>query len=285
MNKHYLLLATYAIVMLLIAGCKKPDPPKPDDPEKLCRIQEISNIDSTRSGRRFAVDFEYDDINNNLKRIHQRSLNLLHDYLFRYDSLNRVSDIIVYYFHTNTVVGEYFSTWYRPMIYDAKNRIIKDSIYYGGTIGEGPIIVPEEGAYAHERAHTYDTKDRIIKTTETYESFGMTIINEERYFYNSTTNNLDSVIYSYDSNNQRHKVIYSKYDNKVNIRRTNPILQYVDRNYSRNNNFNTTAYNEYNLPTAATPYDSINGARFLSFSLNWPTIKYICNEPAKNALK
>lgn len=82
MNKHYLLLATYAIVMLLIAGCKKPDPPKPDGPEKLCRIQEISNIDSTRSGRRFAVDFEYDDINNNLKRIHQRSLNLLHDYLF-----------------------------------------------------------------------------------------------------------------------------------------------------------------------------------------------------------
>jgi hypothetical protein len=49
---------------------------------------------------------------------------------------------------------------------------------------------------------------------------------------------------------------YSGYDDKVNLDRTNPIWQFLDRDYSMNNRFIAEKYNAAGLPAIITTEDA-----------------------------
>ena len=232
------------LVVLLLSACNKHDP-TPDNSPQLCQITKMDNKYSSNGS--YLALFEYDAKGNPLAITIPDPEFPTQDYRFRHDKQNRITDIIYGYF-TGTLTNR-FSKWQR-LKYDNKNRVSIDSIYYGGMVGDNPIIVPDIYSFIHVAYFTYDAKDRIIKETDTYryQSMGELSYRDILYYY-GPGGNLDTVQYGVPHSNGASTQYYKGYDSLVNIRRTNPLWQFMDRDYSVNNAIVTSAPNKYKLPT------------------------------------
>ncbi len=112
--------------------------------------------------------------------------------------------------------------------YDSHNRIIRDSLLWSPLIVDGkPTYV--DGTRTGEVIYGYDQKNRITSA--------ITLLSGDTVFVDS---------YSYDGAGNR---VGPTYDNKINFRQTNPIWQFLGRDYSVNNPLNATyTYNPAGLP-------------------------------------
>jgi hypothetical protein len=164
------------------------------------------------------------------------------NFLFIYDKKNRLTD----YYGVYTSANPYFDIWHRYH-YDAKNRVISDTTFEFGLIGPG-IPLPDHTNNGQLRVrnvstYEYDLKDRIIKSTDTY---GSDYPETKLYTYNKDGNLIKiSATRSGITNTETYS-----FDDKINLRSTHPIWQFLDRDYSVNNSLNATAFNQYGLPTA-----------------------------------
>ena len=265
MKKHVLILR-YAImfaIALLFQNCSKPD----QDYPQYCQILQLVNH-SRFTFDNYTADFQYDSKGTPLRITRTNTGTGTPNYLFRHDKYNRVTDIIGSYGNGDN--GDIFEFW-RRLKYDAKNRIILDSSFYSGIIGNNPIKIPGVSQLILVYTYKYDAQNRIIKYNE-WQAGGY----QDRYFYYNNKGNLDSTVTKRDDGNQ-YTNVYGNYDDKVNIRRTNPIWQYLDRNYSTNNSYNTMTSNKYGLPTTigATSIKD-NPVYFLTFSVDNLDIQYSC---------
>jgi hypothetical protein len=103
--------------------------------------------------------------------------------------------------------------------------------------------------------YTYDAKGRITQ------------IKSQTY----------TLTYNYDANGNLvlPNVVY---DNKISFRRTNKLWMLLDRDYSENNPFTATTYNDKDLPTIIpNKYTS-----FMHRGLNLAAIDYSCNTKNSN---
>ncbi len=167
---------------------------------------------------------------------------------FRYKN-GQLSDLLFVY--SNGSSGE---LWHRYQ-YDKKGRIYLDSIYtFPVELGAYPTVYYD--SYCIRLA--YDNQGRIIK--ETYEYSG---------------NPSGETTYSYDANGN---LAGGSYDNKVNFRQTNPIWQFLDRDYSVNNRAVYTAYNSNGLPLSTQPAsgDNIIGHFLYDGDFTEATLVYDC---------
>jgi YD repeat-containing protein len=274
MNKHYLTF----VAILLLSSCHKDDQ-HPNNPPSSCQILQIKNTDASGNISEFpnfTADFSYNAHGNPIRIVHADPKVAMPNYLFRYDQKNRVTDVIGYY--ESSDYGQPFEMWYR-LKYDAKNRVIKDSAYYTGRIGDNPYNYDTRPGTPSEGIYTYDTQNRMVKSFQEGHW-------ESRYVYTSQ-GNLDSVI-------ERSTIYFPGvistfhfvgYDNKVNFRRTHPIWQFLDRDYSMNNHYNTTASNKYNLPNHLVMIDRAYHNEFLKFYLSTLDIKYSCDQNSTSVVK
>ena len=162
--------------------------------------------------------------------------------------------------------GDTFEFWHR-LKYDAKNRVFKDSSFTFGLIGPNPeVLRPDIPLNIYVTNYTYDAQNRISRLTSAE------LLWDHRYYYNNK-GNLDSIA------RNNYTFVYADYDSTVNYRRTNPLWQFLDRDYSQNNAAMVSAVNKYGLPiTIAYDTKIYSSSTFLStFLLGEVTFKYACN--------
>lgn len=177
------------------------------------------------------------------------------NYLFRYDQQHRITDVIWAY------ENGYFEQWHHYVYGNKKGSNkhlpITDSIYTFGEIGTGPLPLPNYVSLRYVN-FSYDSYGRIIKAVEVDVTPypGTSTIT---YHYNAV-GNLDEV--TTKTGDDESTAQYT-YDNKINVHRTNPIWQLIDRDFSVNNPYTAVSYNTKGLPTL------IGAAGVYSYLLNF----------------
>ncbi|SFE95331.1 hypothetical protein SAMN05518672_1131 [Chitinophaga sp. CF118] len=262
-NSILFLSAVFITANLLFSGCDKPDP---DCQPQLCQIVKLTNQDPLYGN--YTADFEYDAKGTPLRINHIPTATGATNYLFRHDQQNRVTDAIGAYHNGN--YGDLFEFWHR-FKYDGRNRVIQDSSFYSGIIGDNPIKIPDVPILILVTTFQYDSHNRVISLNEVQE-FGV----RNQYFYYNNMGNLDSVVTKHGDDPQ-YVDVYGNYDNKVNFHLTNPLWQFMDRDYSLNNSLNATAFNKYGLPThiASKGKDYLHPT-FLTYLIGTLDIQYSC---------
>jgi hypothetical protein len=218
----------YIILAILLAGCTKyPDQPPPVD----CKCKVLSIADTVTG---FTFDFGYDAQHRLNHRTSIYGGHTAPDFRVFYDANGRVSHYI-FDAEPDYKVGDNFFEWHQ-VYYDNRNNIVLDTVYYDGRIGiNGPEYddgVPPE-SFMYTRTYAYDAADRLIKATN---SMGW---GEETFAYSA-----DGNLFT----NQFGDSL--TYDHKVNWNRTDRFLQFINKDYSKNNPVGASAYNKYGLPLA-----------------------------------
>jgi len=229
-------------ILLVNMGCKKAleQIHNINGNETCCRVESIHfTLDSSESfplRGDFTVRFSYNLLGNPTSAIFDKfdytgKSGLWPDYnlYFQYDNQSRLSVIGYKY-----IDGNYMA--YVHKIFYQADSIIVDSIY-SNVIGWPNNL---SGQYNSYTKHRLDSKGRIITT-----------------FTDQSPLDYISISYTYDANGNRnlHTDKTTAYDDKTNLRRTNKVWQYMDRDYSINNAIETIAggYNSYGLPNQILP--------------------------------
>jgi hypothetical protein len=225
---------------------------KPGDKEyNKCEIESITVLDPIFSWRSAA--FEYNQ--------HGDPTHITPDFVgtgnpkqeFRYDKKQRLTDYIGRY------DGQGFEFWHKYG-YDEKDRIIRDTQYVFGFYG----AEPSGAILTYYIDYTYDNKNRISQLS---------------LFDVRAPGPPFVQTYTYDVNGN---LAGETYDDKVNIRRTNKIWMFIDRDYSVNNPINADVYNFFDLPTAFNSLNPGTNSFLHIIPLNYSTIKYFCKGKHEN---
>lgn len=229
-----LVLWAIPMAILTLAACKKFDHPFPGHLPK-CQITKLK----IGVGPEDSMVITYNNKGNPVSMIRTVTGTSTPNFFFRYDKRNRVTDVIGIY---DDGVG--FETWHR-LYYDHRDRIIRDTTYDFGIVGETPQPIPGRDLIARNiSTFEYDAHNRIIRSTDTYGG-SPDMITTTRYIYNSA-GNLGLIVTS--RGDAVDSFAFNNYDNKMNMHLTHPIWQYLDRDYSLNNSFTAASYNSRGLP-------------------------------------
>ena len=218
-----------AIALFFSAGCTK----NLDYGSSDCRDCNIKNITWYQEYNGKLEDsihysFSYNILGNPVSIIndHVNTGNSL--YYFFYDSHGRLSELIKSYSNGLYGTGPY-DVWDRYG-YNSKNEIILDTVYgFGSIIGGKPQPSDRYGYISY----TYDTKRRI-----SHEHGDFYIVGHYAY----------TLDYDYNYDAAGNLITGAVYDNKLNLYRTNSVWMFLARDYSVNNPFTATQYNDHYLP-------------------------------------
>lgn len=213
-----------AATIFLFTGCNKLyDYIKhhPGGIEDDCRIKFISN---QYYGTVYTMSFEYNSLGN---PVHITSVPVSTGYpnrKFVYDQKNRLIQYHGYY--DDSTNFEYRISFY----YNKQNRVSHDTGYFlGGIKPDGTIY----GASKRATQYEYDQYGRISRTIA------------KELLYEDDIPSIRNYEYDTKGNLRMNGIVY---DNKTSIQRTHPIWMFLDRNYSVNNGFTATVYNNKGLP-------------------------------------
>jgi YD repeat-containing protein len=221
------------LVALLFVGCSK----YPDTLDPVACKCKLLSISSNTEGD-YKVEYRYDEKNRFSQRIVTYNSSDHPDLRVYYDKLGRVSEYLGN--GNRDILDAMFDQWHF-LYYDNKNRVVTDTVYYGGVTGpDGPANVPDIFEYTI-RVFTfeYDSQNRIIKIS------GSPYGTVQTFAYDTAGNLILNTWWG-------APVVY---DDKVNWNRTDPFLQFVHRDYSKNNRVGAGSYNKYGLPLAYTYID------------------------------
>lgn len=229
MKKVLTSVLTAAVLSLLLFACKKSSselsgpgeilaPPNGGQKAKHCNITQIVVHDGSYNTT--SSVFEYNQKGDPVTITPAQIGTGKPRHEFRYSNNHLLTDYIGAY------ENGFFEFWYK-YTYDNHKRIIRDTQYVFGEY----LDEPTNSFYVRVTDYTYDEQGRIIHTETT--QLQPNVISFSSNF-------------TYDANG--NLVGPAGYDNKVNLHRTNPIYQFIDRNYSMNNPVAATAYNSSNLP-------------------------------------
>lgn len=264
-------------LLFLLTGCVKKVGDLPYT-SPLCDIQTIigpsggEGIDTIR--------FSYDSYAHPIgitRKFHSTGVT---DYIFWYDDQHRLTDFI------GIASPTAFDTWDKYKYKDG--RIVVDSTFnFGFIVDKKPApYAPMDSNLIHGKISYfgYDDQGRMNLAIDSFPN-GFTQANA--YFYGRDGNLAKvSVVVS-----QKGDIfgpdttvdLYSGYDHEVNLDRTNPIWQFIDRDFSVNNRFTADKYNEVGLPTSISNPNEGSPALFpIPFSylgIGLRTIQYSCQIP------
>jgi hypothetical protein len=203
-----------------------------------CRIEHIKG--SVEGSEEVIATVEYNEANNPVSIVYNKEIAyLLYSRYMFYDSNNRLMEYKVNYDAMLSVQDHRYGY--------SGDRIISDTATYRMT-GYTVVLSTFE----------YDSKDRIVVQHQK-------LIDGE-----GDPDSWGTIIYNYDSNDNRVFDDEYTYDNKVNFRRTNKIWMFITRDYSQNNLQGATDYNEHGLPIR---FDS---SKDLLFETALSSIDYHC---------
>lgn len=246
--------ATPIIMLMLIAtSCKKE--PGIHFPSSHCNILSIA-------GNFYAYDydsivFSYNAAGNPVSVVRDKPATGLASFHFRYDKFNRLTDYIRVYQPTSPE----FETWHR--YYYKNNQIVLDSIFQFGLLGDVPRPSPNAPNIFFRGFATFKY-DHLGRISETVDSSGWGYGRLTRYYTYDDKGNLVRV--RYQTNIPGYHLddkIISGYDDKVNLRLTHPIWQFIDRMYSVNNPIKAVRYNKTGLPLAFGTNTNMSNSKIL----------------------
>lgn len=247
---------------LFLAGCDKYDDVKPPRSGS-CKI--ITLKGGLNTGDSLVI--AYDKHDNPVSIIRDVVATGAPNWYFRYDKKGRMTDFYSVYHPTNP----FFENWHRYQ-YDAKNRIIVDTSYAFGLIGPGiPLPDPELGQHsiANISTFTYDKENRIIKATDFY---GLVYFETSHFIYNKK-GNLEKIIRESEHGSTTETFTF---DDKINLRRTHPAWQFLDRDYSANNYITVYSYNAPGLPEDVDFSNHVSRSTFANIPIAATTVTYAC---------
>jgi hypothetical protein len=241
------------------------DKHKPD-----CRIGKIitySDFSPTRTGI-----FNYNQKGDPVSVIFDYTATGYSDFMFLYDHKGRIKDYLA------TYPGGSYQLWY-SYTYDARGRVISDTLNQFGTIENGVPQPNPNPNYKFYGNYEYDAYGRVVKVDryrfDNYPGPGQIYYTEE-YTYNDQGN---LVLYRQGDDIFTYITInYGPYDNKVNMRQTNKVWMFVDRNYSRNNAATADIYNNKGLPLKFNLPESVYMNFLWEISLKRSDIFYSCRK-------
>ncbi len=248
-NSIFLIITVLALVFIQIAGCKKNCDTIPPNEAELCDIKHIQyTFASQKSEANFTYNTHGDPVSITVSNPGTGNPNVI----FLYDHYNRITDYIEPYSKldpANLPNEIAFEFWIRYTYADQNpsSLPVVDTSRTFGYYKNGQFSVFTPTNIEH---YTYDSKGRISQIS---------------------TSNL-TVTYNYNANG--NLVLPNvMYDDKINFRRTNKLWMFLDRDYSMNNMFIATSYNDKGLPlTIPNSYSN-----FLHRVLFLSSIEYSCN--------
>jgi hypothetical protein len=193
--------------------------------------------------------------------------------LFYYSSKGNLDSII-----TDVELGSVGPAYFY-FKYDHKNRLIEYNTYYerspewyyelhkyvytGNKITTDSAQIQVAGQYSEVRNLTYDSQGRVAGETGTATAEG-------------STEPLTPKTYTYDSNGNLEGVPDANYDDKVSFLRTDKVLMFTQRNYSRNNIKPALGYNAAELPSGFEFLESESPEYGFNHLGTPDTIEYYC---------
>lgn len=239
------------VIPLLLNGCKKDD--EHPDYRPSCYIQQLKgDLGFSNDSAVFVYNAKGDPVS-----VTKTIASTGHpNYLFRYDARRRLTDFIGVYSD-----GVHFEFRHRYG-YDSKNRIVRDTTYTFGVLTDPA----PQGFLERITTYTYDSRNRIVRLDGLYPPSGATYV--YRYYYNQQ-GNLEKVDYG-------DFVTFLTYDNKVNMHRTHPIWQFIDKDFSVNNPFQAVSYNTRGLPLQIEFDDTKYDKHFIGISYRRLEVTYQC---------
>jgi hypothetical protein len=238
------------ITSLLLPGCKKDDYYPDHHPH--CRIRQLKgDLGFSNDSAVFVYNAKGDPVSVTKTIPGTGSPN----YLFRYDAHRRLTDFIGVYDG-----GVRFEFRHRYG-YDSRNRIVQDTTYTFGALTDPP----PQGMLERITTYTYDSKNRIVRAEALYPPNGSTYV--IRYYYNQQ-GNLEKI--------DDGSATVLTYDKKVNMHRTHPIWQFIDRDFSVNNPFQAVAYNTRGLPVKIESDPTKYDKHFIGIPYRQLEISYNC---------
>ncbi|MCO5239119.1 MAG: hypothetical protein M9904_03600 [Chitinophagaceae bacterium] len=276
-SKAILLKTVIFSLLILFSGCKKlqdyilkhPGATHPD-----CRITKFT---STSNYPQKTGTIYYNKLGNPDSIIFDETSTGQGNFYFFYDNKNRLTDCIDMYISGNVdtfiiprphIPNDLRITHeWRKFIYDNNNRVIGDTvftdkIYKPGTLKpmEWDGSFPDNSQYTIISIYDYDSKDRIVKTTN--------------YWHESYNMDPSVDIYNYDT---KGNLVADgrQYDDQVSFLRTHKLWMLLTKDYSINNAYPAVKYNSKGLPLefdySSTVYD-----RFLFTDMSQSKIEYSC---------
>ena len=258
--------AVLAGTSLFFSGCSKKaieqflkHPGK--DPAPSCSIQKI--IFQPEAYPIFPIDtltITYNAAGNPVSAIRKTTTENGPNYYFRYDNLNRLTDLI------GIAENGFYRSWHR-YVYNASGKVAVDSIYdYPEEMDNHPVTGLVGTVTTAD--YLYDAAGRVSKMTiNPVDPGDMTWVEN----------------YSYDSDGN---LTGYAYDNKVNVHQTNKVWQFLSRDYSVNNPVSGSGlavsytYNSYGLPTQVNAttgsFNLVVPGNADRFSFSHGTIVYSC---------
>jgi hypothetical protein len=192
--------------------------------QKACRIIKVTQSHLPVAGETRTGLFYYDwrgNLDSVIFDLHTGTGSAQLHYFF-YDWQNR---LIGYRSDYSRNPGDYY--WLHKYVWE-NNIIVRDSIWLRGA-GLDTIVIDLE----------YDAMDRV--TTETRRMIFPTS--------DIPDGQPETTHYQYDNNGNLVNATQSVYDDKQSYISTNPVLQFIHRDYSKNNPAGAFGYNFLGLPT------------------------------------
>lgn len=215
------ILALVSVTLSVIVSCDRADHYLPGQQNLQCRIKKIT---FERTSTPYTGLFYYNKQNNPDSVIYQRVTTGLPNLHFYYDKQHKLTELKAVY-SNNTYESWHFFTW-------QGQRIIADTIYTWGQTDTRPAPGNYHDKWVH--LYEYDAKGRMVKMTYHY---------LEPYNYEGW-----GTTFTYDANGNLDRgqaVVYDNYRNPLSL---HPFWQFLTHDYSVNNPYPATFYNQFRLP-------------------------------------
>jgi len=248
MKKTVMIAALAMVLVIVFGGCRKFFDWKHGghhDHDPGCRIKKMTMYEGADT---MYANFNYNHKGDPVSVITSAPSTGRPHFTFRYDHKGRLKEFLApYSLEPNTNYEQWFTYQY-----DWKGRIIGDTAYNFGYVENGvPQPINDFKSYA---TYYYDAWDRVVKVVRTYLVPGLpqNPVTTEEYVYDDDGN----LEWWLRSSNTSPTVIENQmgpYGNKRNVRHTNKIWMFIDRNYSVNDEAGAVAHNAAGLPLRYEP--------------------------------
>jgi hypothetical protein len=260
----------------LIDYIKKPGNGK--DYSDICRVKTVNS-----EGGDFGADYVFNyNKRGDLESVITNAPNDGNPNVFIfYDKKHRASQI-GYPFRPSPTTPGNVNGW-ETFGYNSADQIVRDTSYTFGYIGDDGVMDPASFLLKSISTIQYDSYNRVVGKKDSvfmYGNFSNTNLWSYKYDANG---NLVYTSRQYRSNefggtisNDTFRVM-TPYDNKINIRQTNQLWMFLDKNYSVNNSLDGATYNSYGLPVFFDALQYARGANtLLPFVTGKVTVEYDC---------